>query len=686
MSKKHIYVLGTHVSHHGSACLLKDGEIVVAIEKERLTRVKRDGGEDNAAIKYCLQAEGITPQDIDLVVQNANLDMFTQQSMWRRSSRLAEQAKRVESISHHLAHAYGAAATSPFEEAAILTIDGCGNCYSDCIDLTGAHIPQPLSDPDLAQLYFEKDSYYYWNESRIQAVYKDFSPWGPMQGYAMYPNSTAHSIGGAYTAVSKYVFGGMDDPGKLMGLAPYGKAGVYQYEMFTLKDGRVFYNYDWMKNFDKPARNYFHFLENFHYYADIAYWCQKEVERALMYVINHRYDTNPCKNLAFSGGVALNAVANRLIVTESKFENVHFQPAAGDNGIAIGCAYYGWLEILGNKVSPQVHSPYLGKTYSDDEIKNSLKTSNGITFAKDDDFVETTARYLAEGKTIAWFQGGSEFGPRALGHRSILADPRNEEVRLYINRSVKFREDFRPFAPSVPLDETQNYFEQNYESPYMILVSNVKPEWENKIKAVVHEDSSARVQTVTESMTPDYYRLLKTFKKHSGIPILLNTSLNRRGMPIVETPKDAIEFFKETGLDILVIHNWIVKKEVVKDTQSINANKIMSKLLNPSVTNQSALKKLDTTLNLVVTGVERSLGISCNNLDVKILDGTLDNADTSIILDQEALVDIYNNPQKVEQLFKEKRIKIPGKDMAGRTVLLRVLGQLSQLVRISKDS
>jgi carbamoyltransferase len=559
------YVLGTHVSHNGSACLLKDGQIAVAIEKERITRIKHDGGNDNAAVQYCLRAEGITLSDIEVVVQNANFDMFERRNCGSRASpRIVEDAQRVITISHHMAHAFSTIGTAPFADMTALVIDGCGNCYADCIDKEGAIIPEVPPTKDLEQLYFEKDSYYEYCNGAFRPIYKDFSPFGPRQRYPMYPATTMHSIGNAYLGVSAYVFRGMDDPGKLMGLAPYGRPNQFKEEMFTLRNGRVFLNYDWMREFDRPAKDHHDFKENFQYYADVAWWAQREIERALLYVVNSRYETTPAENLGYAGGVALNAVANRLIRTRTKFKNLYVQPAAGDNGLAIGCAYFGWLEILKGKRRMHNRRSHFGRRYTREEIHTcATKFADKIEFEERADVEDVCADLLIDGRVVGWFQGESEFGPRALGQRSILALPTNDAVRDFINSRIKFREDFRPFAPSVIAEDAALYFDQEYDSPYMILVAPVRPAWKAKIPAVVHRDGSARVQTVHRDISPLFYRLHEAVKRRVGLSVLLNTSLNRRGTPIVETPRHGIELFLETALDVLFVENWVIRRKTV---------------------------------------------------------------------------------------------------------------------------
>src|SRR5262249_40447070 len=239
----------------------------------------------------------------------------------------------------------------------------------------------------------------------------------------------------------------------------------------------------------------------------------------------------------------------------------YMQPAAGDNGLAPGCAYYGWMEILQKERVLHGGSMSLGKTYQTQSIQEVLsKHKNSLRYFAAEDCINETAELLAQGKVVGWFQDGAEFGPRALGYRSILADPRKPEMRDFINSKVKFREDFRPFAPSVPLEDVSIYFDCDYESPYMILVAPVRPEWSEVIPSVIHKDQSARVQTVTQAISPKYHQLHCAFKKITRISVLLNTSFNRRGMPIVETPEQAVHFFLNCELDALVIGDYMVYK------------------------------------------------------------------------------------------------------------------------------
>ncbi|HYH55012.1 MAG TPA: carbamoyltransferase C-terminal domain-containing protein, partial [Anseongella sp.] len=374
-----------------------------------------------------------------------------------------------------------------------------------------------------------------------------------------------HSIGGLYSAASFYCFGNMDDAGKLMGLAPYGKLNGKP-ALFILKNGTVEVDYSNLAGFfTHPAAGYDSFKSNFQHYADIARWVQHEAEKAIEYIFKSRLEGLPAAKVAYAGGVALNAVANSQRKQNGRLAQFFPLPAAGDNGLALGCAYYGWLAHLKqSKVAP-TGSPFLGRPYSPEEIKQAIreyeaKHSLKIYYSRQPDFIRKTAGLLAEGSVIAWYQGGAEFGPRALGHRSILADPRKAEIKNHINSRIKFREDFRPFAPAVRKENAGTYFRKGWESPYMILIDWIKPEWKAILPGIVHQDDSCRVQTVSPEWNNRFYELLGEFETAAGIGVLLNTSLNKRGMPIVETPAEALDFFFSCALDVLVMEDFIIEK------------------------------------------------------------------------------------------------------------------------------
>lgn len=563
MITRPVYILGTGLSHDGSACILKNGHIAVAIEKERLSRKKHDGGNDSLAVAYCLDALGLSLGDIDLVVQAANFEKDIRPDRYQGGRPFSAEMPIV-TISHHLAHAWSAVATSPFAEANVLVIDGAGSPADQCDDWPDATTRDHwLSQPGL---YCEKDSFYHYDGHQLHCLYKDFSElkqYGDNTGALRMP-TTFHSIGGLYAAASHYCFGNLDDVGKLMGLSPYGSDRYLGEPLFAFDNGRTTVLHEALQQLKNPAADYAAFRNDFQHYADVARWVQKETERAVLEVSRHRMDLRPHANLCYAGGVALNAVANARLLKECIAAQLYMQPAAGDNGLSIGCAYYGWRQVLGKEIPhPGKPSVFFGKSYPGEGIAAVLEAhanQHRFSWKKTDDYITEAARLLAEGKVIAWFQGGAEFGPRALGHRSILADPRLPDIQQHINADIKFREDFRPFAPAVLQEDVHDYFRYGWESPYMILVDDIREEWKEPLRGIVHVDGTCRVQTVDAGWNASFHSLLQHFKKETGLSVLLNTSFNCKGMPIVETPQEAIDFFLSCALDALVIEDHIITK------------------------------------------------------------------------------------------------------------------------------
>lgn len=563
---KPIYVLGTGLSHNGSAVLLKNGQVCVGIEKERLSRLKHDGGNDTLAVQYCLDAEGITLDDVALVVQCENF-ILPHKDRFKGPRPFANYpGLKVVDISHHLAHAYSAVGTAPFDECHVMVIDGCGSPLEQFLLL---HPEQKqMLDPvffETVQMQCEKDSFYHFDGQRLRPLIKDFSPMAPAVQATLSLPTTQHSIGGFYASVSHYVFGNMDDVGKLMGLAPFGTAGIYNFDALEIRQGRLFVKDDWRQQFDNPSRGAEHFKAHFSEYADVARWAQQQVEKAVLACIGDRMRQFPHANLCYSGGVALNAVANAKLLASGLATHYHFEPAAADNGLALGCAYYGWLEYLGHPKVLHDRSTCFGKVYDKQAIESAIFLSDRsykrIEIENQAQLLQYCAQQLNEGKTIGWFRSGAEFGPRALGRRSILAHPGISGMKDHINRNIKFREDFRPFAPAVLSEKVKDYFEHGHQSPYMILVDQTRKEWLEQLCNVTHQDGSARVQTIEKDWNPEFYQLVEAFEAISGIAVLLNTSLNRKGMPIVETPSEALALFGETALDVLVLGDTVLTKE-----------------------------------------------------------------------------------------------------------------------------
>jgi carbamoyltransferase len=575
MSKKHTYVLGLNTYDHDvSACLLRDGAIAFAIAKERITRAKHASGFYKEVIDYCLEAEGITLDDVDLVVRNCYilpvpemeerlvyfdapgfLPDFERGDAARHPLYLSHQDK-VVTISHHLAHAYSAFAVSPFADGVVMIVDGVGSYRSD--------VMEPFPDTDVATpLARESESYYKFNGKTLECLKKVWME--PDRGFLSDEFYNMPGLGALYSRASTYIFGDWNKCGELMGLAPYGRREQVKH-LLELKDGKLQVPH-WTAEFKEPyvfdgASNW-EKSPSMRHWEDLAWRTQDDTENVLLARARWLRETTGAKNLCMAGGVALNCVANGRVAREAGFENVWIQPAAGDDGIAIGCAYYGWLEILKQRRDFVMDHSYVGRRYSDQEAAAELQkflVRIQVDAVKSENVCRDTAKLLADQKVIGWFQDRSEFGPRALGNRSLIADPRKPEMKDILNSRVKHRQAFRPFAPIVLAERMKEVFEGDEDSPFMLIAKPVRPEWRDKIPAIVHVDGTARVQTVREATNPMLYRLLKEFEALTGVPVLINTSFNIKGEPIVETPQDAVNCFLTTGVDHLVIHDTIVSK------------------------------------------------------------------------------------------------------------------------------
>jgi carbamoyltransferase len=578
MSSKRSYILGLNTYDHDvSACLLRDGAIAFAIAKERITREKHATGFYQEVIDYCLNAEGISIDDVELVVRNcyilpveemekrlAHQDMpaFLDAEERTQASKnplfLANSAK-VVTISHHLAHAYSAFAVCPFNDGVIMVVDGVGSYSSDvCESFPSADKASPLAR--------ESESYYLFNGCKVETLKKIWME--PGRGFLSQEFYNMPGLGALYSRVSTYVFGDWNKCGELMGLAPYGRPEQIK-PLIEMKDGRLDV-LDWSDEFNRPwlqnSGQSWESSPSMQHWQDLAWRVQDDAEKVLLARAIWLRETTGAKNLCIAGGVALNCVANGRIAREAGFENVWIQPAAGDDGIAIGCACYGHLAIQKRQRSFVMSHAYFGVEYSDKDSHELLNRPlvRLVTKARHSkNTCADTARALSEGQIVGWFQGRSEFGPRALGNRSILADPRQAEMKDHLNRRVKHRQSFRPFAPIVLAEKAREVFEGDEDSPFMLLAKRVRPDWRHKIPAVVHVDGTARVQTVRREDNEILYRLLKEFEAITGIPVLLNTSFNVKGEPIVETPGNALACFLGTGIDCLVLHDLSVTKSAL---------------------------------------------------------------------------------------------------------------------------
>lgn len=571
------FILGINAyEHDASACLLRNGEIVTAVNKERVTRIKHDSGFYQEVVDYCLKAAGIALAQVDLVVRScyvlpvgdlerrlAHYDAPHYMTPREReqaanSTLFLSEGERVVDISHHLAHAYSAFAVSPFERGAVMVVDGVGSYRSDVTEAV------PESD-DAHALARESESYYRFDGERLETLKKVWME--PTRGLLSDEFWVMPGLGALYSRVSTYIFGDWNKCGEVMGLAPYGRPNGEP--LARLENGEL-YVPDWAAERRNPfvGRNDRQWEASPHRreWEDLAWRMQEDTERVLVARARWLRERTGEKNLCLAGGVALNCVANGKIAAESGFDNVWIQPAAGDDGTAIGCAFYGHLAVGQGRRRFVMEHAFLGREYDGFDVGEAFRpwsTKVAARRRRADNVFRETARLLDEGCVVGWFQGRSEFGPRALGNRSILADPRDPAVKDRVNTRVKHRQAFRPFAPAVLAEKAHEYFEGEQESPFMLLVRTVRPEVRDKVPAIVHVDGTARVQTVREQDNPFFYGLLRAFEDRTGVPVLLNTSFNIRGDPIVEAPMDAVECFLYTHLDALVLYDWVVRKGLV---------------------------------------------------------------------------------------------------------------------------
>ncbi len=576
-----MYILGISCFYHdASAALLKDGVIVAAAEEERFTRKKHDSSFPMHAIQFCLQSQGITISDIAYIgfyekpmlkferVLSQHIQMFPRSlktfvssmpSWINEKLRIMRFVKKklhykndVLFIEHHLAHAASSFLVSPYEKAAILTIDGVGEWTTTAYGIGEG------------------------NEIELKKE-------------IIFP----HSLGLLYSTVTAYLgFSVNNSEYKVMGLAPYGNMDPQTNEYYhKLKnvidikdDGSYQLNMEYFIFHYKdrmPSQKFCELLgapvskrdiEMTQRHKDIAAAVQLITEEVMTKMLIHVHKETNCENVVLAGGVALNSVYNGKILKRTPFKKIWIQPNASDGGTSIGAASYVYHTLLGNKRSWVMNTAYLGPSYSDAEILEFLNKEQ-ITYTRfknEEEMVTVTADLLKENNVIGWFQYGMEWGPRALGARSILANPANPRAKELLNTKVKHREKFRPFAPVVCEDDALTYFECDKPIPlptdFMLMVYPIKEEWHSKIPSVTHVDGSGRLQTVRREQNPKYYDLLKAFGKRSKIPILINTSFNIRGEPIVCSPYDAYKCMMGTEIDALVMGNVIIyRKDNPKD-------------------------------------------------------------------------------------------------------------------------
>ena len=586
-----LYILGISAYYHDSAaCVVKNGEILAAAQEERFTRKKHDFRFPAHAVEYCLDEAGISVRELDAVgfyenpskkfnrilttyegiaprgfgIYQKSLKSWLERKIWilDQIKKELDYPGRIHYAEHHASHASSAFFPSPFENAAILTVDGVG---------------------EWATTTFGQGS------GNTFAILKELN----------FP----HSLGLLYSAFTYYTgFRVNSGEYKVMGLAPYGDpcyVDIIKEKLVKIKDDGSFrLNMDYFGYLDGNTMTNNRFNDLFggpprqpesplsQKEMDLARSVQDVTEEILAKMCNFLHEETQEENLCMAGGVALNCVANGKLLKRGPFKNIWIQPAAGDAGGAIGVALYLWHKILNNKRSVSacdgMKGSYLGPSYSDEKIQEYLNTGHiPYTVFPGDTLFDQVADVLREGNVVGWFQGRMEFGPRALGNRSIIADSRNTEMQKKLNLKIKFRESFRPFAPSVIREDVSDYFDLDCDSPYMLIVANVKKARtypmnseqnclfgidklnviRSDIPAVTHVDYSARIQTVHDKTNPRYHKLITAFKRKTGYSVLVNTSFNVRGEPIVCSPAEAYQCFMRTQMDVIALGNCILYKK-----------------------------------------------------------------------------------------------------------------------------
>ncbi len=581
--------------HDAAAALLRDGQLIAAAEEERFTRVKHDFSFPRNAIRFCLEMGDIRGADLDYVVffekpfRKFDRIMMTVlqtypkswkvfrdsmiswmiDKLWVRSTietELGIAKEKVLFCEHHLSHAASAFLCSPFDEAAILTVDGVGEW------VTGT---SGMGRGNKIRLYTQ----------------------------TQFP----HSLGLLYSAFTAFLgFEVNEGEYKVMGMAPYGQPryidkvwklvrqnadGSFSLDMdyfcFHHSTDRTFngrfvelfgeprppktYFYTeasgFPKYFGEPPANYQELCKSNQYYADVAASIQRVTEELLLAMARRLYEQTGLRRLCIAGGVGLNSVANSRILRETPFEELYIQPAAGDGGGALGAALWAYNTLLDRPRSFQMDHAYWGRGYSLGEISQFL-TQNRIPHQRVEDeeqLLNLVVDRLMQGKVVGWFHGRFEWGPRALGNRSILADPRNPEMKDIVNTKIKFREPYRPFAPSVLAECAETYFDlpgamRHHPARYMLYVVPVRPSHYSTLPAITHVDGTGRLQTVFRDRSPRYYGLIERFGQATGVPVVLNTSFNLKGEPIVNTPANAFHTFSKSEMDCLVLENFLVER------------------------------------------------------------------------------------------------------------------------------
>lgn len=544
-------VLGINRTQDASVCMIAGDEIVCSIQKERLTRRKHDWGRRGDLKSVYFERLPFLKTPVDLVVECYSADpQIDHLDDYRQEIAEVVQfrgAPRIELISHHLAHVYSVYHTSGFESAAVMIMDSMGSPASAFVEKWSG---QEQASPD----HLEVASFYAASGKNVECIHKQL--W-------KYPEKGV-GLGNFYYLLTRTMFVGAGSEGKVMGLASYGAPDDLKLPPLVVRGGDVFIPQEWLDLFAQRDR-FGYFLTgkgSFEECARLAAAGQRAFENAVVEIARWLARTTKATRLCFAGGTALNCVTNTLIRRDCGFEDVFIPPAPHDGGTALGCAMYGMLELLDEKPAIRWSSDYLGPNRVPDGVFEAAVAANDdLVIEKHDDLPAELARRIAQGEIVALFQGRSESGPRALGHRSIIADPRRKSMRDWINRTIKGREMFRPLAPMVLLEEAHQYFNLGHPSPHMLYSVETWPEQLDRIPAVVHVDGSARVQTVGAGDDAFVLRLLEQFRELTGMGVLLNTSFNGKDDPIVETIEDALGCFAKFPMHVLAFPPYLVVKK-----------------------------------------------------------------------------------------------------------------------------
>jgi carbamoyltransferase len=594
-----MYILGISCYYHDAAAvLLKDGVLVAAAEEERFSRVKHDFAFPKKAIKFCLDQEGLKGEDLDYVVffekPFRKLDrilMMTLQTypqsykvfresmiswltdkLWVAATLQTEigvPKERILFSEHHLSHAASAYLCSPFDEAAILTVDGVGEWVTGTYGVGRGNdikLHKQMEFPhSLGLLYSAFTAFLGFEVNEGEYKVMGMAPYGvPRYVDKVWKMIQRNQDGSFALNMDYFCFHHSTD--RTFGRKFEDLFGPPRAEkMLFFTEGTGFPRY-----FGTPPGNYQELSRQNQHYADIAASIQRVTEDLLVGMAKHLRRTTGMTRLCMAGGVALNSVANTRILKESGFEELYVQPAAGDGGGALGAALWAYNTLLGKPRNFTMQHAYWGRANSDAEISDFLVENNipHSRFDNEDQLLDRVVDQLTGGKVVGWSQGRFEWGPRALGNRSIIADPRNPQMKDIVNAKIKFREPYRPFAPSVLAEAAEKYFElpnatHHCPARYMLYVVPVREKEQATLPAITHVDGTGRLQTVFKEQSPRYYKLIERFGQATGVPVILNTSFNLKGEPIVNTPANAFNTFSKSEMDALVLGNFIIEKQSV---------------------------------------------------------------------------------------------------------------------------